>query len=59
MMLFEDAEKLIRDLPGLIDRIFALDGVVLYVCDHDRFILRPASCPASIARAHAGFDRGA
>ncbi len=37
MMLFEDAEKLIHDLPGLIDRIFALDGVILYVCDQDRF----------------------
>ena len=37
MMLFEDADRLIRDLPGAIGRIFALEGVVLYVCDHDRF----------------------
>ena len=37
MMLFEDADRLIRDLPGAIGRIFALDGVVLYVGDHDRF----------------------
>ena len=37
MMFFEDAARLVRDLPGLIQRIFALDGVVLYVRDHDRF----------------------
>ena len=37
MMLHEDAEGLIHDLPRIIDRIFALDGVVLYVCDKDQF----------------------
>lgn len=37
MMFFEDAARLVRDLPGLIQRIFALDAVVLYVRDHDRF----------------------
>jgi two-component system sensor histidine kinase KdpD len=51
MMLFEDADRLIRDLPGLIDRIFALRGVILYVCDHDRFYSSTGEVPASI-RAH-------
>jgi two-component system sensor histidine kinase KdpD len=51
MMLFEDAEKLIRDLPRLIDRIFALDGVILYVCEQDRFFSSSGEAPASI-RAH-------
>jgi two-component system sensor histidine kinase KdpD len=51
MMLFEDADRLIHDLPGLIDRIFALDGVILYVCDHDRFYSSSGEAPASI-RAH-------
>ena len=51
MMLFEDADKLIRDLPGLINRIFALDGVILYVCDHDRFYSSSGETPPSI-RAH-------
>jgi two-component system sensor histidine kinase KdpD len=51
MMLFEDADKLIRDLPGLIDRIFALDGVILYVCEHDRFYSSTGDAPASM-RAH-------
>ena len=37
MMLQEDAAGLIRDLPRLIARIFALDGVVLYVRDQDQF----------------------
>jgi two-component system sensor histidine kinase KdpD len=37
MMLHEDAAGLIGDLPRLIHRIFALDGVVLYVCDRDQF----------------------
>ena len=51
MMLFEDADKLIRNLPGLIDRIFALDGVILYICDHDRFYSSSGEAPASV-RAH-------
>ena len=51
MMLFEDADKLIRDLPGLIARIFALDGVILYVCEQDRFYSSTGDAPASI-RAH-------
>lgn len=51
MMLFEDADRLIRDLPGLIDRIFALDGVILYVCEQDRFYSSTGEAPASI-RAH-------
>jgi two-component system sensor histidine kinase KdpD len=51
MMLFEDADRLIRDLPGLIDRIFALDGVILYVCEHDRFYSSSGEATASI-RAH-------
>ncbi len=37
MMLHEDAAGLIRDLPRLIHRIFALDEVVLYVRDQDQF----------------------
>jgi two-component system sensor histidine kinase KdpD len=51
MMLFEDAERLIRNLPGLIDRIFALEGVVLYVSDHDRFYTSGGEASTSL-RAH-------
>ena len=48
MMLHDDAEGLIRDLPRLIDRIFALQGVVLYVCDQDQFYASSSAIPASI-----------
>jgi two-component system sensor histidine kinase KdpD len=54
MMLFEDADRLIHDLPGLIGRIFALQGVVLYVCDHDRFYSSAGEVPPSVqAHMHA------
>jgi two-component system sensor histidine kinase KdpD len=48
MMLHEDAQGLIHDLPRLINRIFALDGVVLYVCDQDRFYGSTADVPTSV-----------
>jgi two-component system sensor histidine kinase KdpD len=48
MMLHEDAAGLIRDLPGLINRIFALKGVVLYVCDQDQFYASGAELPVSV-----------
>jgi two-component system sensor histidine kinase KdpD len=48
MMLQEDAAGLIRDLPRLIERIFALDGVVLYVRDQDQFYTSTSDLPMSI-----------
>jgi two-component system sensor histidine kinase KdpD len=48
MMLQEDAAGLIRDLPRLIQRIFGLNGVVLYVLDQDKFISSTAELPRSI-----------
>jgi two-component system sensor histidine kinase KdpD len=48
MMLHEDAAGLIRDLPRLIDRIFVLDGVVLYVRDQDQFYTSTTELPMSI-----------
>ncbi|MGA3373364.1 MAG: ATP-binding protein [Terracidiphilus sp.] len=48
MMLQEDAAGLIRDLPRLIARIFALDGVVLYVRDQDQFYTSTQDLPMSI-----------
>jgi two-component system sensor histidine kinase KdpD len=51
MMLFEEADRLIHDLPGLIDRIFALQGVVLYVRDQDRHYSSTGEVPASV-QAH-------
>ncbi|MGO9340247.1 MAG: ATP-binding protein [Terracidiphilus sp.] len=48
MMLHEDAQGLIHDLPRLIDRIFALDGVVLYVCDQDECYGSTGEVPVSV-----------
>jgi two-component system sensor histidine kinase KdpD len=48
MMLYEDAEGLTHDLPRFINSIFALDGVVLYVCDHDAFYSSPADMPTGL-----------
>jgi two-component system sensor histidine kinase KdpD len=48
MMLHEDAEGLIRDLAPLINRIFDLNGVVLYVCDQDQFYASGTELPASV-----------
>jgi two-component system sensor histidine kinase KdpD len=48
VMLHEDAAGLIGDLPRMIARIFALDGVVLYVRDQDRFYTSTSDLPISI-----------
>ncbi len=48
MMVQEDAAGLIRDLPRLIARIFALDGVVLYIRDQDQFYSSTPDLPMSI-----------
>jgi len=38
MMLDEDAAALMRDLPGLVCRIFGLERVVLFVQERDQFV---------------------
>ena len=48
MMLFEDADGLLRDLSSAIGRIFALEGVILYVGDYDRFYSSTSGLPASV-----------
>jgi len=58
MMLHEDAEGLIRDLPRLIDRIFALQGVVLYVCDRDEFYGSGSELPVSVQAGMRAMTQG-
>lgn len=48
LMLHEDADGLLRDLPRLIGRVFSLDGVVLYACARDRFYSSTSDLPLSI-----------
>ncbi|MGA3082348.1 MAG: ATP-binding protein [Terracidiphilus sp.] len=48
MMLQGDAAELVRDLPRMIARIFALDGVVIYVRDEEQFYTSTSDLPMSI-----------
>jgi two-component system, OmpR family, sensor histidine kinase KdpD len=48
MMLFEDAERLLHDLPTLIRRIFDLKSVVVYICDQDRFYSSASAVPVTV-----------
>jgi two-component system sensor histidine kinase KdpD len=48
MMLNEDPAGLVHVVPRLIDRIFALQGVVLYVRDQDQFFASTTELPMSI-----------
>jgi two-component system sensor histidine kinase KdpD len=58
MMLHEDAAGLIHDLPKLIARIFALDGVVLYVRDQDGLYTSTADLPESIQASLRAMTEG-
>jgi two-component system sensor histidine kinase KdpD len=58
MMLHEDAEGLIRDLPRMIDRIFALAGVVLYVCDKDQFYSSRGAVPQLMQASMRAMTQG-
>jgi two-component system sensor histidine kinase KdpD len=39
MMLYDDAAKLKDELPRIIERVFALEGVILYSSDENRCLL--------------------
>jgi two-component system sensor histidine kinase KdpD len=58
MMLHEDAEGLIHDLPRMIHRIFALDGVVLYVSDKDQFYSSSGPPPPLMQAAMRAMTQG-
>jgi two-component system, OmpR family, sensor histidine kinase KdpD len=58
MMLHEDADGLIRDLPRLIHRIFALEAVALYVWDQDQFYASSAEIPQSAQASMRAVARG-
>jgi two-component system sensor histidine kinase KdpD len=58
MMMQEDAAGLIRDLPRMIGRIFALEAVVLYVRDHDQFYASTSELPISIQASLRAMTEG-
>jgi two-component system, OmpR family, sensor histidine kinase KdpD len=55
-MLREDAAALTRDLPGLVERIFALNCVALYLCDSERMACSRGEMPQEV---EAGLRRAA
>jgi len=58
MMLHEDPAGLVQVLPRLIDRIFALRGVVLYVRDQDQFYASLQELPLSIENSLRAMAQG-
>ena len=58
MMLQGDAAGLVHDLPRMIARIFALDGVVLYVRDQDQFYTSTGDLPMSIQASMRAMTMG-
>lgn len=58
MMLQEDADGLMQELPRFIHRIFALDGVVLYVSEEDRFYSSTSELPMSIQASLRAMTQG-
>ncbi len=58
MMLYEDAAELLRELPRMIQRIFALDAVVLYVHDRDQFHASTSDLPMSIQASLSALTQG-
>jgi len=58
LVLYEDADGLIRELPRLIDRIFSLHGVVLYVSERDQFYSSTSDLPMSIQASLRAMTQG-
>lgn len=58
MMLHDDSEALLRELPRLMGRVFALEAVVFYVHDQDRFYASTSEVPASIEGALRSMSHG-
>ncbi len=58
LMLYEDADGLLRELPRLIARIFSFEGVVLYVCTRDRFYSSTSDLPMSIQASLRAMTQG-
>ena len=58
LMLYEDANGLLRELPRLIARIFLLRDVILYVCARDQFYASATDLPMSIQASLRAMTQG-
>jgi two-component system sensor histidine kinase KdpD len=48
MMLYDDAAKLKDELPRIIERVFGLEGVILYSSDEDRCFSSTSELPMNV-----------
>jgi two-component system sensor histidine kinase KdpD len=58
MMLHEDAARLIRDLPRLVERSFALEAVILYVRDENQFYASIPEVPVRVQEVLRALTQG-
>jgi len=58
MMLHEDANRLIHELPSLIHRRFALDEVALYVREYDQFYATSPEVQPSLQASMRALTQG-
>lgn len=58
MMLHQDADGLARNVPGIIARIFELNGVVLYLREEDQYYSSTDDLPMSIAASLRAMTEG-
>lgn len=58
MMLHEDAARLIREMPHLIEGAFALETVILYVRDQDQFYASMSEIPGGVQDGLRALTRG-
>ena len=58
MMLHEDAAGLMQDLPRIINRVFNLQGVVLFVCDQNQFHASTSDVPAAVRESLTAIAQG-
>ncbi len=58
MMLHEDAARLIRDMPRLVERSLALESVILYVRDQDQFYASISEIPGGVQEGLRALTRG-
>jgi two-component system sensor histidine kinase KdpD len=58
MMLHEDAARLIRDIPRLVERSFGLETVILYVRDQDQFYASISEVPGGVQEGLRALTQG-
>ncbi|HTB97926.1 MAG TPA: ATP-binding protein [Terracidiphilus sp.] len=58
MLLYEDAAGLMNELPRMIQRIFSLEAVMLYVREQDQFFSSTSDLPMSIQASLSSMAQG-